>query len=51
MAIADSIALQAHKLDVTLFIEGVPIVFGTRAGLSHPMTDLDGNTLTAMGDT
>lgn len=42
---------QHYGLDVTVFIEGVPFVFGTRAGLSHPMTDMDGNTLTNMGAT
>lgn len=51
MSITTSLALNSYTLDVTLFIEGVPYVFGTRAGLSHPMTDLDSNTLTNMGAT
>lgn len=44
-------ALAHYALDLTVFIEGIPIVFGTRAGLTHPMTDMDGNTLTNMGAT
>lgn len=41
--------LKHHALDVTVFIEGIPIIFGTRAGLAHPMVDLDSNTLTNTG--
>ena len=51
MSITTSLALNSYTLDVTLFIEGVPYVFGTRAGLPHPMMDLDSNTLTNMGAT
>lgn len=52
MTVATQLSTLKHaELDVTLFIEGIPYVFGTRAGLSHPMTDMDGNTLTNMGAT
>jgi hypothetical protein len=52
MTVAAQLADLKHaKLDVTLFIEGIPLVFGTRAGLSHPLEDMDGNVFTAMGTT
>lgn len=51
VAASDILPLKHHAMDVTVFIEGIPIVFGTRAGLVHPMTDMDGNTLTNMGAT
>lgn len=52
MTVAAQLANIKHaKLDVTLFIEGIPKVFGTRAGLSHPMEDMDGNAITVMPKT
>ena len=33
---ADLAAVNHHSVDVTLFIDGIPILFGTRAGIVYP---------------